>query len=232
MPPRYAQYLERLRVFLPDFAVATGLAPQILLRPTHGHIVGNIAFALMHVLTPYILKTEHDVEFVAPLRALSVVRDIQREPSIKFVRFNHRATTFDACDRGYYGDPRRNAQIFFSNVTAPHLENAYTRSVCFSDMAHLTTAAFYRDLILTARVTDAHADTPCLGPEGYIQPLVALDHNKYGTHVLGMRGTAASVYHHDAKGERTGLVNHRASQREVNAARSLPLVQVYLVVRG
>ena len=147
MPPRYAQYLERLRVFLPDFAVATGLAPQILLRPTHGHIVGNIAFALMHVLTPYILKTEHDVEFVAPLRALSVVRDMKREPSIQFFRFNHRATSqppcSDACDRGYYGDPRLNAQIFFSNVTAPHLENAYTRSVCFSDMAHLTTAAFY-----------------------------------------------------------------------------------------
>ena len=215
LPPRYMQYFERLRDFIPKYAAATGLTPQLLIRRSHGHIVGNIAFALSHVHTPYLLKAEHDVEFVASINLASVVRDMQREPAIKVVRFNHRTTSFYSCDRGYFGDPEHNARIFSNLTSRTQLENAYTRSVCFSDMAHITTAAFYRDLVLTSRVTDS----PCVGPEGYIQPFVALDHAKYGTYVFGAIGTPASVQHNDAKGQRTGKVSYTTSVHERNLAR-------------
>ena len=65
LPVRFSSYLDRLRLFLPGFAAATRLAPRVLLSPTNGHLLGNIAFALSHVppgRSKFLLKFEHDVE--------------------------------------------------------------------------------------------------------------------------------------------------------------------------
>jgi len=93
--------------------------------------------------------------------------------------------------------------------------NKYTRTVCFADRVHLTSADYYRDLILKPLVKA----TPCVGPESYLQPLVAMEHSKYGTHIFGEVGAPAAVRHIDAPGLRSGVLDFGALRRERSIAR-------------
>ena len=96
MPSAYRLYLNRLRGYLPAFAGATGFAPKLLVQERHGNLMGSLVLALGHLRTSYVLKLEHDVEFIRHVSLRSVVRDMQREPALLLVRFNHRKNVFQA----------------------------------------------------------------------------------------------------------------------------------------
>lgn len=214
LPGAYAQYLDRLRAMLPSYSLMTGYAPRLLIQQKHGNLIGSLVLALELVQTAYVLKLEHDVEFIREVDMMSVLRDMRCNTELKFIRFNHRANSFHACDRGYFGENRRNKELFADYNMKVNLSNGYTRiarytrTVCFADRAHLTSTDYYRDLILTPLVRM----TPCVGPETFLQPFVAMDHAKYGTFIFGHIGAPPLVHHIDDPGRRSGWLNLNMSR--------------------
>ena len=215
LPSSYEQYLDRLRAFLPRYAANTGYAPRLLLQQMHGNLIGSLVLSLRAVRTTYVLKLEHDVEFIRSVDLPSVLDDMRRDSALKLIRFNHRPNIFRACDRGYFGDPAHNRQLFSNYATEARLSNVYTRTVCFADRVHLTSANYYRHLILTPLVRV----TPCVGPETYLQPFVAMDHDKYGTHIFGSLRAQPVVRHLDDPGKRSAWLNSNCTRRDRAIAR-------------
>ena len=210
-PRAYLQYLARVEAMLPAASACTGLAIRLLLRATNGYLAGNLAFALGHVRTPYVLKVEHDHIFVRIIDIPSVVRDLAADPRLKYVRFNRRKNVRKNCDNGDYpralagGEDQWIAQRLWGNHEAPAgmppLRNAYTRTACFSDMNHLTSTAYYRNEILPVITRD-----PKLPPETLMQDFcyIARNHSHYGTYIFGAVDAPACITHVDAALHGTG----------------------------
>ena len=95
------QHLAALRRCCPPSA-CTDLAIRLLLRATNGYLAGNLAFALSHVRTPFVIKVEHDHPFVRPIDLISVVRDMSADKRLKYDRFNRRSNVQKNCDNGDY----------------------------------------------------------------------------------------------------------------------------------
>ena len=68
---------------LPAASACTDLAIRLLLRATNGYLAGNLAFALSHVRTPFVIKVEHDHPFVRPIDLISVVRDMSADKRLQ-----------------------------------------------------------------------------------------------------------------------------------------------------
>ena len=210
-PHSYLQYLGRVEAMLPAASACTDLAIRLLLRATNGYLAGNLAFALSHVRTPFVIKVEHDHPFVRPIDLISVVRDMSADKRLKYVRFNRRSNVQKNCDNGDYPrsllgtEDERIARRLWGPLKPlpglPPLSNAYTRSACFSDMNHITATSYYRNEILPVITKD-----PRLPPETLMQDLcyIARNHSHYGTHIYGQIGAPASIAHVDAALHGTG----------------------------
>ena len=203
-PPKYLQYLARVEALVPTASTCTGLAIRLLLRAANGNLAGNLAFALGHVKTPYVLKVEHDHMFVRPVDMLSVVMDLHADPRLKYVRFNRRANVRRNCDNGDYPrsllgtEDERMARRLWGPHEPPSgttLSNSYVRTACFSDMNHLTPTAYYRKEILPVILRD-----PKLPPETLMQDncYLARNHSYYGTYIYGALDAPPTITHIDA----------------------------------
>ena len=209
-PQRYMQYLARVEALSPAAAACTGLDIRLLLRATNGMLAGNLAFAMSFVRTPFVLKVEHDHPFVRSVDALAIVRDLQSDRRLKYVRFNRRPNRRKNCDNGDY--PRALAgtedQWIAQSLWGLHearsdseLRNAYTRTACFSDMNHLTSTAYYRTAILPVIIKE-----PKLSPENLMQDncYIARNHSYYGTYIFDGPDAPATITHLDAALHGTG----------------------------
>ena len=204
--PAYLRYLSNVQQLLPAAAACTNLDLRLLVRATNGNLAGNLAFALSHVRTPYMLKVEHDHLFTRPVDALSVVRDMIADPRLKYVRFNRRENFRVRCDNGdyYRNSPpdREIAKALWGAHEAPRgvrVANNYTRTSCFSDMNHLASTAYYRNLILPVMLR-ADFGYPKIPPETLVQDhcWIARNHSTYGTYLFDAINAPPTIAHVDA----------------------------------
>ena len=200
-PPRYLQYLSRLEALAPRMAACTGLDVRLVLRATNGNLAGNLAFALSLVRTPFVLKAEHDHIFVRRLPVLDIVRDMLADRRLRYVRFNRRANIRKLGDDGAYvshHSERPIAQALWGNhepLPGQVLHQNYTRTVCFSDMNHLTPTAYYREQLLPVMLSTAPHP-----PETAVQRLCSLarHHSHFGTYIFGGIDAPPAIAHLDA----------------------------------
>ncbi len=202
---RYAEYLRRVKGLLPAAAQCTGLTLRLLVRPTVGRLAGNLAFALAHVSTPFMLKVEHDHPFTRSVDVLSVVRDMVADRRLKCVRFNRRENRCLRCDSGEFGRVRvsqaytRQLARKLWGAHAPRrgtlLRYNYTRTSCFSDMNHLAVTSFYRDEVMPVVLR-----APWRPPEAVMQDecWIARNHARYGTYIWDGPDALAAIVHIDA----------------------------------
>ena len=225
-PPNYLRYIGRLQHRLPEFAQCTGLNMQMLLRGTNGSLARNIQFALGFVRTPFVLKVEHDHIFVRPVPLLDVVDDMVNDPGLRYVRFNRRENIPKACDVGYpfynqlkvsgipaaknlFGTRDLGTQVHHkTDLGLRRVPSAlrcnYTRTVCFSDMNHLTTTRFYLETLLPPML--AASPRP---PESAIQLWMIRDppatsQDKLGTHIYGALRAPPTITHLDGANRGVG----------------------------
>ena len=197
-PSAYLEYLARVHTLLPRLRACTGLALQSVLRLGRASLSNNLVMAVKMVHTPFMLKAEHDHVFIRRVPLLSILRDMQNDPRIKFVRFNRRRNLKIKCDRGNYAGAAHTAaaRLVWARHTPPpgtKLRCNYTRTPCFSDMNHVVRTQYYRD-----RVLPLIAAMPYTMPETVMQPRIMEDLPQYGTFLFGAPGDASYIVHADA----------------------------------
>ena len=207
LPPAYAKYLANVERLIPAAQSCTQLTIKLLRRETHGGLAGNLEFALSRVRTPYFLKVEHDHPFVREVDVLSVVRDMISDKRLKVVRFNRRRNIMVRCDAGEVNAHRNSRWKLRDTVRAqslwgrheprenlPPLVNQYCRTACFSDMNHVASTAYYKQLVLPLVLRE-----PSVPPETLMQAqLIARDHARFGTYIYGAVDARPAIIHVDA----------------------------------
>ncbi len=132
--PDFNQYLKNLKNFVrhdPNF--------KIVVRRTHGHLVGNIRNALQYIESEFVLVIQHDLKFnKRPIDIMKIVADMKKHPELKHIRFNKRCNRPTNCDShfGLFGK-----EIKCQNFT-------YTRTNAWSDNNHICPTKYYRDIVM------------------------------------------------------------------------------------
>jgi len=237
-PRSYIDYLMKVRDWLvPSISSCLGFSVRLLVRATQGTLAGNLEFALSFVRTSYVLKVEHDHCFMWPIDVQSIVRDMHSDLRIKLVRFNRRENVRVGFDDGFASqawssqerqlDTQAARALWGSHTTGGVLENNYTRVGAFSDVNHLTSARYYRKVVLPV-CTNTKTAYPYLTCEVMMNQFgnISRNHAKYGLYIYGGLNAPPSVAHLDASqhgGEKTPAVHQwiakALAQARVNATR-------------
>ena len=205
-PEKYLGYLANVAQMLPAAERCTGLSIRLLVRATNGNLAGNLAFALAYVRTPFMLKVEHDHPFTRKLDAISIVHDMMADRRLKYIRFNRRENIRVRCDNGDYYRDSPSDRLLAMALWGPHegprgmkLQNAYSRTACFSDMNHLTSTDYYRNLVLPI-ILRPDWGYPKVTPENLMQDhcYIVRNHTVYGTYIYDAVGAPPTIAHVDA----------------------------------
>lgn len=188
----YGIYLTRLARYLDDYRDRTGYNVTVVGRREPGHIAGNLATALSHVHTPYVLQLQADVSVWRNVSLMHIVHDMMRNvDQMHFVRFNHRRNILTLCDRGF----GRHANLSFARSVFVRYRKWYTRTVCFADQAWVSSRQYMVERVLPIVLKHAFRKDP----ETCMQPLVAKDPWRWGTFLYGREGEQPVVRHQDAR---------------------------------
>ena len=124
---------------------------------------------------------------------------MSQDSALKIVRFNRRPNKRVNCDDGYYKKhwKKKLARRIWKNHAAEY--NNYTRTVCFSDMNHISRVGFYTDKIISHAVRAAPQMI-----EATIQKLVIYNHSLFGTYIYGGLQFAETLTHLDASKHKHG----------------------------
>lgn len=175
----FIEYLKNLNEYISDKKNI-----QIIVRNSHGHLIGNVRNAFNFINTEYVLIIQHDLPFVREFEIEKVIQDMKINPELKHIRFNKRANIkekFDALN-DLFGK-----QIISQNYT-------YTRTPGWSDQNHLCHSSYYRDIILK-ECNDGKYMESYLHGKSKTEEL----HNKYGTYLFGEIDKPAYIKHIDGR---------------------------------
>ena len=167
--------------------------PVLVVTKTHLHQAKALAFGLSLIKTQFFLKMEHDHVFMKTVPIYDILRDMAQDNALKIVRFNRRRNIRINCDNGYYPErwkKRLSRQLWKEHTVESH---KYTRTVCFSDMNHISRVQFYTDTIIPHAVRAAPQMI-----ETTIQKLVVYNQSAFGTYIYGKPNFERTLMHLDA----------------------------------
>jgi len=184
--PNYKKYIENLQEYIKDKPNI-----QIVMRSTHGCLVGNVRHALTFVNTEFVLIMQHDLFFLRTLPDLSkVMEDMIANPSLKHIRFNRLINTYNMYDKYW---------LFGKQVSSTNF--TYTRTPGWSDNNHLARTSYYKDLIMKEC-----KDGGFMEGQLYWKIKDEASHETYGTYLFGGLDEAPYTGHSD--GRHTILSKH------------------------
>ena len=191
---RFDLYIQLLNASMPLIRnCIPSINPLLVVTKTHLHQAKALAFGLSLIKTPFFLKMEHDHIFVKQVPIYGILHDMMRNNALKVVRFNRRRNKRIKCDHGYYDQPwkkKRSRALWKAHAGESHV---YTRTVCFSDMNHVSRVKFYMDTILPPAVKAAPQMV-----ETTIQKIVVYNHSAFGTYIYGGPNFEKTLTHLDA----------------------------------
>ena len=164
----YKKYLDNLKDYIKDKNNI-----KIVIRDTHGHLVGNIRNSISHVKTEYILVIQHDLPFIRNVNIYDIISDMKLNNNLKHVRFN-KVNNNRCKDNSFDNKNNTYGQIIYKN------NYEYTSTDGWSDNNHLSTLKYYKDIVLK-ECSDGGAMEHTL--YGKIKNME--DHKYYGTYILG-----------------------------------------------
>ena len=122
----------------------------LLEPPEHGHLTGSIRYAMGAVRTRFVLVLQQDLPLIRPVDFLQALRTMEANTRVKHLRFNTHPQT----------PPAFNC-IMGTVIPAPAFV-PLIRTEGWSDQNHLTTVAYYQDLVLPYAETGPGRDgVPC-----------------------------------------------------------------------
>ena len=156
-----------------------------------GHLSGVMEMAVRYVETPYIFVQQHDLPLIREFELDKVLICLEKDKLVKHVRLNKRHNLAIGWDR---------RPLFGA------YENQYvnlTKTACWSDQSHLTTKAYYENVILPEtkgkkifmeEIFHWKMDLP----EGCELEEM---HKKLGTFLYGSPGAPPVIRHSDARND-------------------------------
>ena len=179
------------------------IQPRLVLTNQHMHQAKALAFALSLVKTEFFLKMEHDHVFVRRILVYEILYDMMHDHNLKIVRFNRRQNKIVNCDSGYYTnrEKKRISRRLWKEYKS--VSQTYTRTVCFSDMNHISRLPFYTRTIASPAAKKAPQMI-----ETTIQPLVVNNHTMFGTYIYGAPRFNKTLSHLDASRHNHGELDH------------------------
>lgn len=197
-PPRQEKkfdlYINKLNASMPSIRKCMpNINPQLIIADTHLHQAKALAFGLSFVKTHFFLKMEHDHIFIRRVFIYNILKDMSRDSALKIVRFNRRRNMRVNCDDGYYEEvwKKKLARHLWKEHTVE--SDKYTRTVCFSDMNHISRVDFYSNMIISPAVKAAPQMI-----ETTIQKLIIYNHSLFGTYIYGGPYSKETLTHLDA----------------------------------
>lgn len=181
----YTQYLHNLNEYLCNDNFFNNY--KILLKPSHGHLTGNIrnVFTNNLIQTPYVLVIQHDLKFINYIDINKIIEDIQESnDTIKYIRFNKRnniRTGFDALNNLF------GKQLSLNNYT-------YTQTPAWSDNNHFCKTSYYTHLVLQ-ECQDGRPMEEFLHKKNINEET----QKHYGTYLFGPLNHPQMIYHTDGK---------------------------------
>ena len=200
--PNYYKYINNLRDYIKyNFNI------KIIINKSHGHLVGNISNALINVTTKYILLIQHDLPFIESFDIQKVIEDLDNNPNIKHVRFNHRNNIKIKYDcgfaplRGAIVDQSESASTEFNAIDdnifgyqQQEKNYTYTRTPGWSDRNHLCLTSYYNNIILKECKKNIFMEKFFQGKIKNIKI-----HDKYGTYLFGPLNYKPMIKHLDGR---------------------------------
>jgi hypothetical protein len=176
---KFTQYLINLKNYISEFKNI-----QIVVRDSHGNLIGNVRNAFNFINTEYVLIIQHDLPFIKDFEIVKVIEDMKNNSELKHVRFNKRANIKVHSDalNDLFGK-----QIASTNYT-------YTRTPSWSDNNHLCRSEYYRDIILK-ECKDGKFMESYLIKKSTTEEI----HNKYGTYIFDEINKPAYITHIDGR---------------------------------
>ena len=178
----YIEYLKKLDEYIKG---KNNLKFKIVVRKSHGHLVGNVRNALKHVDTEFVLVIQHDLKFnKRPIDIMKVVEDMRINKELKHIRFNKR------CNRPTNADSHFG--LFGKEIQSQNF--TYTRTNAWSDNNHICPVDYYREIVMK-ECNDGK-------PMEYFLLLKSKNekiHKKYGTYLFGPVEDRSYIKHLDGK---------------------------------
>jgi len=139
----YAEFTRRVHALSAsdaDFAHSRVYASPKFLFASH-----NLAAAISHVNTSFLLSLQHDYELARPFDLLGLLHTMRLVPIVRHVRLNMRA---NAPARGFDG--------VVANATdlPPAVRVPLTRTCGWSDAPHVASTAYYRSFVIPKNLGD------------------------------------------------------------------------------
>lgn len=191
----FADYLRNLGMYCSDKPHV-----KIVVRDSHGHLTGNVRNAFKSITTDYVLLLQHDLPFVRGFKLGKVIEDLDANPSLKHVRFNHRTTTKAAWDSSN--------ELFGKQYKAANY--SYTRTPAWSDQNHLCRSSYYRDFVLKECNDGTFMENQLFG-----KSINEETHETYGTYIFGGLNEPAYIRHMDGRGSFTADAFMKPNDRQL-----------------
>lgn len=141
----YAEFTHRVRALSSadaDFTHAQVYASPVFLFAAH-----NLAAAIGHVNTSFLLSLQHDYEIARPFDLHGLLRTMVAVPVVRHVRLNMRA---NAPAKGFDGVVANATELLPAGATYVPL----TRTCGWSDAPHIASTSYYRDFAIPKNLGD------------------------------------------------------------------------------
>lgn len=180
--PAYEEYKSNVRAFVSDRPHV-----RLVFLAEWGHLSAIVEAALQHVTTPFLFVQQHDLPLIRSFQLDGALNALSCDPLVKYIRLNKRITRPIDWD---------NTPIFGEYVNS-HVP--LTATGCWSDTSHLTTADYYRQIVIPeTRGRKCPMEWILNHRMKYSSDLVAT-HRKYGTFIYGAPEHPAIIRHSDAR---------------------------------
>lgn len=136
----YNEFKRRVTVLTaahPDFEHTVVFSSISFLFSAH-----NLAAAVLHVNTTFMLVMQHDYQLVRPFDVLGLLRTMHNSSIVKHVRLNARANIV----KGFDG--------VLENFTAPGVLVPLTKTCAWSDAPHITSVRYYTNFVIPKNRAD------------------------------------------------------------------------------
>jgi len=187
---RYKKYLDNLKEYCNNYNKSNyKFELCIIIRETHGHLVGNIRNALKYITSKYILIIQHDLPFCRNFKINSILEDMETYPKLKHIRFNKRKNRKVCADGPEYD------KINLWNNYNIKGNNNYISTIAWSDNNHLTRTNYYNEFVMKKSKDGGNRYQTM---EGYLDIRIknksSIDYH-YGTYIYGNINEKAYINH-------------------------------------
>eukprot|EP00667_Euglena_gracilis_P005161 EG_transcript_5191 len=206
---RYAEFLRRVHRRAKEDPLFHLV--EVVQLQEHGHLTGSIRAAMARVATPYVLLLQQDLPFARPADMLLTLRTLEANPRVKHVRFNTHPTSPAGFDVNMDTD-----------VPEPSFV-PLVRTEGWSDQNHMSSAAYYRTLVLPRGESVPEARRKAMCRMGFFMECFmnkywneqfallknwSAVHEVFGTYVYGVPGERLYSLHVDGSEKHGRLSPH------------------------